>query len=411
MDQTTVPTVRCAYRLMPDYYPDFQCLAASCRDTCCRGWRIDLSKNDYMALRRACSTPAHKARFQQGVRRVRGEDSAETNYARLVLRDTRCFFLGESGLCDLQLELGHDTLPEICRGFPRKITALPTGERACSCSTACEAVTKALYQRREGLGFIQEPIPPKEQKTAAFALTGPLAVHYAALRELYIDILQDRTMSLQNRLLVLGLTLKDLAARSMDELEDMQRWLTHRRAKNKAPEVLALIEQLPGHKQFFVWNNLQQMLKQSELLGGMDDLRGHCYLFLGLDRKGDGAEATIEMERYLQGEKDFEAHYGDLEYFFENILVNAAFLCNYPLGGDDAGIWDNYMKLCTFYGALRFISICYCAGDGGLDKLFHVVTMVSRDFLHSQSFPKLLWEQMKKHDNADLGDMAVLVRG
>lgn len=411
MDNTAMPTVQLNHRLMPDYYPDFQCLADACQDTCCRGWRINLSKNDYMTLRRACHTPALKARLQEGVRRVRGEDSSDTDYARFQLRDTGCTFLGETGLCGLQLEFGHDTLPEICRTFPRKITALPTGERAYCCSTACEAVTQVLYQRRDGLGFIQEPVPPKEQKMAMFALTGPLAEHFGALRELCIDILQDRTLSLPDRLLVLGLTLQDLTARTPEELGDLQRWLVDRRGRNETPQVRALIQQLPGNKEFFVWNNVQQMLKQSELLGKMDELRAYCYHFLELNREGADGEATLEMGHYLQGEKDFEGHYGDLEYFFENMLVNAVFQCNYPLGGDDTSIWENYVKLCTFYSALRFMSVCYCAKSGGLDRLIHVMTMLSRDFLHSQSVPKAFWEQMKKHGNEKLVDMAVLVRG
>lgn len=38
--------------LRPAYYDDFHCLAAGCRLSCCKGWRISFDKKDYLSLKR-----------------------------------------------------------------------------------------------------------------------------------------------------------------------------------------------------------------------------------------------------------------------------------------------------------------------------------------------------------------------
>ncbi|MCR5507738.1 MAG: flagellin lysine-N-methylase [Lachnospiraceae bacterium] len=91
------------------FYDKFKCLAGDCNRTCCHGWIIPLSGED---LERYAG--------QSGILKLK-------LLARISSRGLYCFnrgsrtcpFLNKDSLCSLQLEKGHDFIPEACRMFPR----------------------------------------------------------------------------------------------------------------------------------------------------------------------------------------------------------------------------------------------------------------------------------------------------
>ena len=55
-DKVTRDKIRIPIRtaLMPVYYKDFCCIMGACQDNCCDdGWKIEFSKKDYLAIKRA----------------------------------------------------------------------------------------------------------------------------------------------------------------------------------------------------------------------------------------------------------------------------------------------------------------------------------------------------------------------
>lgn len=97
-------------RWYPKYYKDFRCLAGACPDSCCKEWEVDVD-------------PASSAYY----RALPGDLG---DRLRQVLRDTedgtvmtiengRCPMWRQDGLCRIQAELGHDSLCQVCRAFPR----------------------------------------------------------------------------------------------------------------------------------------------------------------------------------------------------------------------------------------------------------------------------------------------------
>lgn len=57
--------------LRPAYYDDFHCLAAGCRLSCCKGWRISFDKKDYLSLKRENGSPQLNQILESGLRRIR----------------------------------------------------------------------------------------------------------------------------------------------------------------------------------------------------------------------------------------------------------------------------------------------------------------------------------------------------
>ena len=94
----------------PEYYNDFQCIAAACPDSCCKEWTVDVD--------------AQSARFYRSLSGSLGDRLREVlvdteNGAVMTIENGRCPMWQPDGLCRIQAELGHDALCKTCRDFPR----------------------------------------------------------------------------------------------------------------------------------------------------------------------------------------------------------------------------------------------------------------------------------------------------
>ncbi|WP_037293621.1 flagellin lysine-N-methylase, partial [Ruminococcus flavefaciens] len=86
----------------PTYCRDFRCIAGECKDSCCKGWEIDID--------------AETAEYYSRVDGEFGERlrSSIKNGSFVLTEDERCPFLNREGLCDIYTELGEENLCRIC---------------------------------------------------------------------------------------------------------------------------------------------------------------------------------------------------------------------------------------------------------------------------------------------------------
>ena len=120
--------------IVPDYYPQFHCIADRCRHNCCIGWEIDIDAKTYAAYRAVDGT--FGKRLHDGI--VHGEQPC----FRLD-ENERCAFLNEQGLCDIILTLGEDALCDICTDHPRFRTYIGDDLRlglGLCCEEACRLI-------------------------------------------------------------------------------------------------------------------------------------------------------------------------------------------------------------------------------------------------------------------------------
>ncbi len=91
------------------FYKDFACIAEECTESCCHGWIIPLSDEEYLRFRKEKGKLKMKLLLAM-LPSASPAFNASTN---------TCPFLNKEGLCSLQLEKGHEYLPEVCRMYPR----------------------------------------------------------------------------------------------------------------------------------------------------------------------------------------------------------------------------------------------------------------------------------------------------
>ena len=95
----------------PSYYDQFHCIASSCKDSCCRGWCIDVDKDSRERYDRVPGS------FGEKLRATLKEEKGK--YFFPLEENGDCPFLKKNGLCEMICELGEDALCEVCQSYPR----------------------------------------------------------------------------------------------------------------------------------------------------------------------------------------------------------------------------------------------------------------------------------------------------
>ena len=97
--------------IVPDYYPQFRCIAGDCKHSCCIGWEIDIDEDTLERYKTIDGEMGH---------RLRESIDFDCDCPHFITGpEGRCPFLNGDNLCDLILALGENALCGICDMHPR----------------------------------------------------------------------------------------------------------------------------------------------------------------------------------------------------------------------------------------------------------------------------------------------------
>lgn len=164
--------------IVPDYYPEFRCIAGDCQHSCCIGWEIDV---DEASLKRFSHVEGPLGQ------RLRENIDKENGCFRLGDGE-RCPFLNQEGLCDLIIGLGEDCLCQICADHPRFRNFL-SGRTEIGLGLCCEAAAEMILTRQQPMGFI----------TLEDGEDAPADVPFLTFREKLLAMVQDRRLPMVQR--------------------------------------------------------------------------------------------------------------------------------------------------------------------------------------------------------------------
>lgn len=172
----------------PAYYPQFHCIADACRHSCCIGWEIDIdpvTREKYRKLGGAIG------------RRLAGEIVDDDLPHFRLGPDERCPFLREDGLCTLILELGEDSLCEICSLHPR-FRNFFSDRVEIGLGLCCEAAAELILTR----GGEMMLIPVDEDGEEAFSLSEE-EEELLAYREKMLAVCENENLSFAEKTQIL----------------------------------------------------------------------------------------------------------------------------------------------------------------------------------------------------------------
>ena len=145
--------------LYPSFYSRFACKAGDCVRSCCvQDWEIDID-DDTAALYQSLEGPLGNE-IRQAMRR-----NEETYY--WDMKDGKCPFLNNQGLCRIVLEKGEGALCDICAMHPRFFVYAGNFELA-GTGLCCEKTVELLLEEEGPLVFVTDY--PEEKASLASLL-------------------------------------------------------------------------------------------------------------------------------------------------------------------------------------------------------------------------------------------------
>lgn len=170
-------------KYVPNYYSKFKCTADKCKHNCCIGWEIDIDKK---SLKKYLNTDGEFGdRLKKGI-------CVEDGDGHFILsKEERCLFLNSDNLCDIIINMGEESLCEICFHHPRYRNFFDSREEI-GLGLCCEAAAELILTDREKASFKnlgEEADDESEEESMFFSLRGQI-----------IDVLQNRELSIDERI-------------------------------------------------------------------------------------------------------------------------------------------------------------------------------------------------------------------
>ncbi len=390
---------------LPTIYDKFQCKGGKCRNTCCQGWVITVSRNEYNKL----NHQIHSEKIKGFLKRLPKKNASDFIYATVCLDgDGLCPFLTKEHMCGMQIDYGFHMLPTICKQFPRLLSSYRENgmiQRFLSLDTGCERVLELLWEEsKNGLQFKQDI--RESTLTANSILSEHFLYDFASdIRNLCIWLLQNRSYSLSDRMIILGLALRELQKLQDNNASDqIPAWFMKWQNYTKGNDFSQPLSELEGNRQWFVMNNIKTLLALVISTSGMKEL-------LSLASKNISFEYESNLyynpEQYDILSDKFHETFPEIDNFFENYLIMTMFRLTFPL--NETSIWKSYIYLSSFYSFIRFISVI-CAPKTA-ETLIDQLTTLSRSSINFASFSELTSEQMSHYSSNTLAHLAILLRG
>lgn len=368
--------------LVPDYYPHFHCKIGACRHVCCSDWPVSISMKDYYSLIGVSCSPDLRRRLDTALHII--PHNSEDAFAEISPRyDGRCPLQIEDGRCGLQTELGEDALALVCRLYPRGVRHREHLE--CSCANSCEAVPELFLKQTEPIRFISVPLkfdlPAPKKVSHVF----PTAGKGQEIRLYYIRIMQNRSQTIPDRLMTLGIAMQDMekALRSDDDVQ-----------------ISRLLSQEPvlytGKKEK---NSQQQLDAGLKIAGSMlkqVDERSRSVRTFGEEALKWFSLGENSIEKYKQAVANFEAVLPEWEIVFEHLMVNHMFFEQFPFQDRPVPVADEFLAVCAVYTLLRFLSVGWLAIHPSQDDFVDVCSALFRLIEHTafDSFAAYLLKQL-----------------
>lgn len=390
--------------LKPSYFDKFQCIGSACEDTCCAGWKVSVDKDSFNKYRKVTSGPLAQE-LKTNISRERKTPSDMT-YGKIKMdQNGACTLLREDGLCKIHSELGEEYLCHTCTTYPRYENTVDERIEK-SMTLSCPEAARLILLNPEGIDFIIE-----EEEVIQRSIN-QMPSYFWDIRMFAIELLQTRTATIEERLIVLGLFIEKLNA--LDKSlwsKELPRLIIHYRDFINCAEQLALLDSLPNNISFQM--DLVRRLIQSRLTHGLKSQRYvDCLndLISGLQMvEGSTIEQSINLydTAYTTYYKPFMQEHA---YILENYLVNFIFKNTFPNISPD--IFQQYTNIVIHFILIKLHTIGISNTHRGLtaDLLLQCIQSFSKTFEHNNHFFKDVLAELEKQQYISMAHMTILIK-
>ena len=378
----------------PAYVKNFKCDGSKCDARCCKYWIIDIDKKSYEEYEKIESAEKDiTSKFKYFEQRKA--------YVALMNKDYACCCLTEDNLCMIQKNYGERYLSITCQTYPRSICKLgDIYER--SLSVTCPVVAELALLPKDVMEFeiVEEYVPSKSKvQTKIFVKRLEIIPHIFDVQSTSISILQERDLTLDQRLAVLGFFLDRVdeitATKRVYEVTELAKLYT--KEGFIAENFSAILAEIKFNPRDFVKILIGGVL---QTLYGEENAPRKVFEVVIFDAVQNTLELTPDedgtvsvsdtAEKYMSlnsQREEFIQRYGTI---LENYLVNEFFMNFYPWRLQEKNILHNYGVFVATYKIVELFTFSMAQKYSSVDEneVVKVITQISTSIDNSTPYIK-----------------------
>ncbi len=417
MTVTNQQPIKKKLMLVPQYMQNFSCIGSDCEDSCCTGWRVNLDEATYKQYNRVRDTELTPL-IEKHVNRVRSNASTN-NYGKIKLeKDGSCPFLSEQKLCSIQLKLGEQFLSSTCSTYPRILNQVNDVFEK-SATTSCPEVARLALLNPNGIEFdeIEEfvdsrSITHKTIKTNN-KTSNKVDKYFWELRIFTIQVLQNRSYSLWERLIILGMFYQRVDEMIQTKnIDDIPRQIWVYSALIEDESLRNDLSNIPARYQ--VQMDLTKKLSDVRYLQGISNKRYlECFneTLLGIHCV-EGTSIETMSEHYTAAYADYyEPFMNDHHYILENYLVNYVYKNMFPLGGHQS-VYEAYVVMIVHYAMIKLHLIGMAGFHKGLttDLAVKLIQSFAKTVEHNSLYVRNIFNLLKDNGYTSIAYISILIK-
>ena len=398
--------------LQPTYMNEFRCNGSLCRSKCCRDWLITIDGNSYQ---RYCGIQPKEERKRITSKFRWGQHGNKKILAVKLRKDGSCPFLREDYFCELQKKYGEHFLSMTCATYPRIIFHLD-GMMERGLTMSCPVAAKLILLQENPMEFEQVELS-EERPMSSISWNPkkfPLGEHLIDLQYGCISLLQNRKLTLDQRLILMGFFLEQAEELAGQGREDGVHALAEGFASDQVAEQSA---EFAGAISLHTEDYLRCMFGMVEALYGkgnrVREKQDQKYLDVLTDLYQFSKEREIVplskiLEIYESYRESAKQMVRDFSHIFENCMVNEFFIGLYPFR-IQGSLRENYINFLMSYKMMEFFALALAvvrSQEPQKDVLVEGLSFFAERADHSSAYRAHISKEIRRYRK----DMAFFMR-
>jgi len=406
----------------PKYLRDFSCAGSKCIDTCCKDWHISISVEEVAYLRYEIEDPELKeilaSAIKDGPARTQ---SSETGLGYIELDAAgKCPVLDSCGLCRLQVRVGEEALPKICRTYPRRqvLVTGPNPEILQHASMSCPEVARLVISDPAALDLKQVTVDTEAVRLPSTVVVDGrrstvAARYFSEIRTSVRQLLEAHAADPSLGLFAVAMFAQALSRHEGQSSAQDAAWIAERVSVYASREFAGGFSGLRSDPSI-AFSILQAFVRlrlrnPDRVVRTYVDHLNESFRGLGFDPEDEAAS----LAGYVRARDEFPERMRQRPWMMRNIALAMFESSGFP-AFDGPELWSQLVGLCIRYTVLRMVLIGTAARQSGpLDPKTAVqaVYAYSRVIDHLEGFLEAAKKILEEKGLATPAGMAVMIRG
>lgn len=390
-----------------DYYDNFKCIADKCEMNCCEGnWRIYIDKKTFKKYKELKSDIGKD--ICSHISYVDRNDY--DRYGKIDLNcNGGCSLKDKDGLCIVHKNLGEDYLSNVCRSYPRNVKKINENIEYglfSSCPEVCRV--GIIRDSKITFDYKEEKFKNKDFTNKNFNYNNYYFDMFWNIRSFIIEILQFDKMSLNNKLIAVGIILNNINKYEKDN-KDINELINLYSDHISSGELERSINNIKRNMEVSI-ELLMKILRVRNQLAEDIIFDNACENIKKIFYDEINMNEAIDKYNEIKN-NGFNDWLKSNELIFENYLVNS-FYNEFYLDNKET-VEHIYFKLVLSFSILKFLLMGEFVNNKGYineDRLVEIMSITSRKIDHDDIFADSLRKAMEEANMNIMAHLTILLK-